>query len=108
MTVINVTVSISEETFTYLWSNATSYDGEMDLLMDEKEERFRLVEGEPPGEDWLDGMVMWCDTGLEALTLMAYEKARGYRASLLTDENVMDSPFVVLSSRSYQEWGLNR
>jgi hypothetical protein len=103
-----VTIEISEHTFTYLWSNATNYNGEMDLLMDKKEERFRLVKGEPPGEAWLGGMVMWCDTGLEAMTLMAYEKALGHRASFLTDEAMDDYPFTIISSRSYEQWVANR
>lgn len=77
----------------------------------EQADRFEIMSSEDapqPGDAVFDGGTMtWCATASDALLLVAYEEAGGFRATLLWDLNAAAErapaiAYVVLSSRPWR------
>jgi hypothetical protein len=100
---ITLAVRIDERRAQMLWHNAAPA-ATMDF-----EDRFESLEGDGgtyvhDSRAWADGMVMWCDGALEAITLADYETSNGFVSCLLWD--VCCGPdwpggYAVLTSRPF-------
>lgn len=101
---IALAVQIDHRRAQLLWQTASPVAG-FDLT-----HRFELVEGDDSSvlheaAAWVNGMVMWCEGTLEAITLTAYETSNGFTAHLLWDLACgpnWSGGYAVLTSRPYR------